>query len=54
MIDNFQAKCVCQIGYSGENCEITPCSHKYCQNGGTCVINGPNAYCNCVNGFQGL
>ena len=53
MIDNFMAKCVCPIGYSGAECQVTPCSNRKCLNGATCEIEGANANCNCVDGFQG-
>ena len=32
--------CTCKSGYSGESCQITPCTINPCKNGGACLVNG--------------
>ena len=31
-----------------------PCDVNPCQNDGTCVVDGENFMCQCVNGFSGM
>ena len=39
------------ILFSGELCEIDPCTNRYCVNGGTCEISGTTSTCACKPGF---
>ena len=48
-----EEKCFCKEGYSGEFCEITPCSSQPCLNGGQCLFYENSYICNCQNGFTG-
>nr|XP_060615969.1 neurogenic locus notch homolog protein 4-like [Anolis sagrei ordinatus] len=50
----------CFTGYVGELCQfVDPCTHKQCQNGGTCSLqmlhppNPPTSTCLCPPGFTG-
>lgn len=45
--------CHCELGFSGDHCEVTPCSSNPCQNGGSCSINGGSYNCACPDGYSG-
>ena len=45
--------CHCELGFSGDHCEVTPCSINPCQNGGSCSINGGSYNCACPDGYSG-
>ena len=45
--------CQCPAGYSGDACEITPCSSQPCQNDGTCSPDGSAYTCSCQSGYFG-
>ncbi len=54
-IKDDKAICICQDGYSGEDCktDIDDCKNSPCQNGGSC-IDGINSYsCKCKENFSG-
>ncbi|CAG5110604.1 Oidioi.mRNA.OKI2018_I69.chr2.g4988.t1.cds [Oikopleura dioica] len=46
-------ECSCKTGFSGENCEITPCDSNPCKNGGKCKIEGNSFLCRCPYGYSG-
>lgn len=48
-----RAICQCQLGYSGEHCEVSAC-HNYCLNDGKCEINHSGLpVCICLHGTNG-
>ena len=51
-IDSFE--CECKPGFSGDTCEITPCSDAdLCKNGGICTLNVDEYECLCTPGYYG-
>ena len=55
MDGNNSYTCICDAGYTGDNCEtnINECDPNPCQNGGTCT-DGINSYtCTCPLGYSG-
>ncbi|KAJ8307267.1 hypothetical protein KUTeg_015351 [Tegillarca granosa] len=51
---NHGYMCICDLNYSGKNCEQTNhCFGVNCQNGGTCVSNMVGSSCVCATGFTG-
>lgn len=46
-------KCECPAGFSGTNCEITPCTAEPCENLGTCEVVGSSYQCTCKAGYSG-
>ena len=60
-----QTKCLCALGWGGDNCEAR-CTSLNCQHGSTCRFNGEEdithdnesgeagAYCDCPSGYKGL
>ena len=45
--------CACPQGFSGKNCEETPCYGVECQNGAECIVDGASFKCSCQDGFLG-
>lgn len=35
-----KGECLCHVGFSGDSCEITPCSGIDCKYGGSCLVDG--------------
>lgn len=54
-VDAAQQKhiCTCKTGYSGEHCEVGPCTAAPCKNGGTCTNDAASYRCNCPRGWSG-
>eukprot|EP00058_Branchiostoma_floridae_P023034 XP_002608524.1 hypothetical protein BRAFLDRAFT_92394 [Branchiostoma floridae] len=53
VIDNIMS-CVCPIGWSGKNCEVsTSCQSNPCLNGGFCVQEPTGFSCTCQTGWVG-
>ena len=48
-----EAVCKCPLGFSGEYCEITPCTNSPCKNDGTCRVADSSYECDCIEGFSG-
>ena len=50
-------ECVCNLGYSGDQCESYLCGPNTCENGGNCSVIGtlaaPNTSCTCLSGYNG-
>ena len=46
-------KCECPQGYSGETCEITPCTGDPCNDRGDCEVFHSTFNCNCFDGYFG-
>ncbi|XP_076109092.1 uncharacterized protein LOC143077548 isoform X2 [Mytilus galloprovincialis] len=53
-LDEFQPKCACRNGFTGDNCTITPCSRSPCEHAGSCSVAGSIFSCSCLNGFTGI
>ena len=53
--DNNGYMCVCNPGYSGQNCGVNTneCSSNPCQNGGTCTDRVNGFTCQCSSGYTG-
>ena len=45
--------CTCKTGYSGEHCEVGPCTDAPCKNGGTCTNDAASYRCDCLGGWSG-
>ena len=45
--------CTCKLGYSGEHCEIGPCTDAPCKNGGTCTNDAASYRCDCLGDWSG-
>ena len=48
-------RCVCQAGYSGQNCEtnVNECASNPCQNGGSCSDRVNSYMCQCPDTHTG-
>ena len=46
-------KCLCNQGYFGRHCEITPCTESPCLNDGKCLLDGASYKCKCEDFFTG-
>lgn len=45
---------VCEVGYTGENCDVLDCARfSDCNSNGTCVASGFTSMCDCDTGFSG-
>lgn len=53
--DTGLASCICNIGFTGDKCEVDQCHSVTCQNEGTCKISKFNfePYCECKPGTSG-
>ena len=48
-------RCVCQSGYSGQNCDtnVNECASNPCQNGGSCMDRVNGYQCQCSDSYTG-
>lgn len=51
---NSPPECSCLLGFSGEFCEITPCTEVLCQNGGSCEVKFEGYQQNYVRKYKGI
>ena len=53
LTSDLTAECSCLAGFTGQFCEITPCTSNPCQNNGLCEIKGDSYQCICPAGYHG-
>ena len=53
--DNNSYRCVCQPGYTDQNCQtnINECASNPCQNGGSCADQVNGFACTCTESYTG-
>lgn len=55
-VDGNAAKCHCDVGFGGNQCErpLRSCLEEPCLNGATCLVDPENLFiCQCQSGFMG-
>ncbi|KAJ8707899.1 hypothetical protein PYW07_011576 [Mythimna separata] len=54
IVSDGHPTCSCEVGYSGERCDLVNACHDYCLHGGVCSLNEENKrVCQCTAGYLG-